>query len=133
MVVRCSRRSGICSHLCGVASRGDSNGSNRSNDLRDRFDHSDLSSRYRCQRRLTGRQTEHRELGPGCDMTEETWLASADAEPMIEIMAKRGGKQQRKLVLFAAASFAKLTRFLPHSPQLRGIVALEKMAEGTHT
>jgi len=41
-------------------------------------------------------------------MTEQEWLAGTDPKPMLEFL--RGKASERKLRLFAAASFKRLNR-----------------------
>jgi hypothetical protein len=64
-------------------------------------------------------------------MTEREWLASTDPTPMLEFL--RGKISDRKLRLFAVASFGRLVALLPDPRQRRGIAVLEQLAEGAIT
>jgi hypothetical protein len=64
-------------------------------------------------------------------MTEKQWLACTDPTPMLEFL--RGKVSDRKLRLFAVASFGRLVALLPDPRQRRGIEVLEQLAEGTVT
>jgi hypothetical protein len=62
-------------------------------------------------------------------MTEFEWIVCRDPRPMLEFLRCKVG--DRKLRLFAAASFQRLAFLLPDSRQHLGIEMLEQMAEGT--
>jgi hypothetical protein len=64
-------------------------------------------------------------------MTDSEWETCND--PMLMLGFVRGKISDRKLLLFAAACFRRLLRFVPDERQLRGIELLEQMAEGTAT
>ncbi len=64
-------------------------------------------------------------------MTETEWETCNDPMPMLEFV--RSNSSDRKLLLFAAACFRRLRRFVPDERQLRGIELLEQMAEGIAT
>ena len=64
-------------------------------------------------------------------MTEIEWESSTDPAPMLQFV--RGKASDRKLRLFAAAAFGRLTALLPDPRQRRGIEVLEELAEGTVT
>ncbi len=62
-------------------------------------------------------------------MTEEEWLACEDSRTMLEFIRPR--TSNRKLRLFAAACFRRLTRILSDPRQLQAIEALENNLEMT--
>jgi hypothetical protein len=62
-------------------------------------------------------------------MTEIEWENGTDPTPMLQFV--RGKASDRKLRLFAASAFGRLTALLPDPRQKRGIEALEQLAEGT--
>jgi hypothetical protein len=64
-------------------------------------------------------------------MTEAEWESSTDPTPMLAFL--RGKASDRKLRLFAAASFGRLVALLPDPRQRRGIEVMEQLAEGTVT
>jgi hypothetical protein len=64
-------------------------------------------------------------------VTEPDWLACTDPQPMLEFL--RGKASERKLRLFAAASFRRLVALLPDPRQRRGIEVLEQLGEGAIT
>lgn len=64
-------------------------------------------------------------------MTEIQWESSTDPTPMLQYV--RGKTSERKLRLFAAAAFRRLSALLPDPRQRRGIEALEQLAEGIVT
>jgi hypothetical protein len=64
-------------------------------------------------------------------MTETEWLACDDSGPMLEFV--RDKVSNRKLWLFAAASFWRLADLLPDPRQQQAIEVLELLAEGTIT
>jgi hypothetical protein len=75
---------------------------------------------------------DHPKLFPrGRTMTEAEWLACEDPRPMLELLTENAS--DRKLKLFATASFRHITDLLPDSEQQRAIEMLEQMAEGTAT
>ena len=61
-------------------------------------------------------------------MTEVEWESGTDPDPMLRFV--RGKASERKLRLFAAASFRRLDALLPDPRQQRGIEVLEQLAEG---
>ena len=64
-------------------------------------------------------------------MTEEEWLASEDTLAMVWSLRDR--VSERKLRLFAASVFRRLSRLLPDSCQQQAVAVLEQIAEGTAT
>jgi hypothetical protein len=64
-------------------------------------------------------------------MTEAEWLSCCDPQKMLDFLRDRAS--DRKLRLFAAASFRRLVALLPDPRQRRGIEALEQLAEGAAT
>jgi hypothetical protein len=64
-------------------------------------------------------------------VTEGEWLACTDPKLMVAFL--RGKASDRKLRLFAVASFGRLAALLPDPLQRRGIEVLEKLAEGSVT
>src|SRR5579875_3318126 len=64
-------------------------------------------------------------------MTEVEWESGTDPDPMLRFV--RGKASERKLRLFAAASFRRLAALLPDPRQQRGIDVLEQLAEGAIT
>jgi hypothetical protein len=64
-------------------------------------------------------------------MTEQEWLMCNEPEKMLLFLL--GKVSERKLRLFAAASFQNLTALLSDSRQLRAITMLEQAGEGTIT
>lgn len=64
-------------------------------------------------------------------MTEVEWESGTDPDPMLRFV--RGKASERKLRLFAAASFRRLAALLPDPRQQRGIDVLERLAEGAIT
>jgi hypothetical protein len=64
-------------------------------------------------------------------MTEIEWESGTDPAAMLDLL--RGKASDRKLRLFAAASFARLAALLPDPRQQRGIEVLEQLAEGAFT
>ncbi len=61
-------------------------------------------------------------------MNEQEWLACTDPDTMLRYL--RGKASDRKLRLFAAASFRRLAPLLPDPRQRRGIELLEHLGEG---
>lgn len=61
-------------------------------------------------------------------MTEVEWEVSVDPAAMLRFA--RATVSDRKLRLFAAASFRRLARLLPDPRQQRGVAVLEQLAEG---
>jgi hypothetical protein len=66
-------------------------------------------------------------------MTEDEWLQNTDPAAMLAFLRASGRTSERKLRLFAAASFRRLIALLPDSRQRRGIELLEQLAEGSIT
>jgi len=64
-------------------------------------------------------------------MTEEEWLACEDPEVMLKFVSGEAG--ERRLRLFASASFLRLKGLLPDPRQHRGLEVLHQLAEGTIT
>jgi hypothetical protein len=64
-------------------------------------------------------------------MTEAEWESGSDPDSMLRFV--RGKVSDRKLRLFAAASFRRLIALLPDPRQRRGIDVLEQVAEGAIT
>lgn len=64
-------------------------------------------------------------------MTEAEWESGSDPESMLRFV--RGKVSDRKLLLFAAATFRRLVALLPDPRQRRGIDVLEQLAEGAIT
>src|SRR5262245_4119209 len=64
-------------------------------------------------------------------MTEAEWLECSDPGAMLKYL--RGKVSDRKLRVFAAASFRRLVYLLPDCRQHRGIELMEQMAAGTVT
>ena len=64
-------------------------------------------------------------------MTETEWLAAVESEPMLKVL--RGSASERRLRLFASASFRRLKELLPDPRQHLGIDVLEQLAEGKTT
>jgi hypothetical protein len=64
-------------------------------------------------------------------MTEAEWESGSDPDSMLRFA--RGKVSDRKLRLFAAASFRRLVALLPDPRQRRGVDLLEQMAEGAIT
>jgi len=65
-------------------------------------------------------------------MTEAEWNSSTEPEDMLRFLRSSGKFSDRKLRLFAAASFRSLIHILPDSRQQEGIELLEQMADGVH-
>src|SRR5262245_55486367 len=66
-------------------------------------------------------------------MTEGEWFQSADPAAMLAFLRTSGRVSERRLRLFAAASFRRLRVLLPDARQRRAIDVLEQVAEGTAT
>lgn len=61
-------------------------------------------------------------------MTEDEWLKSEDSETMLEFIRPLAPK--RKLQLFAAACFRRLSHLLPDDRQMKAVEMLENAAVG---